>query len=399
MKSIYFDVNIPKILATKMLSKIFPFIYYTPISPVSYGEIPERDLPGPGWVRIQNLMTGICGADISMFFVKASPRISIAALPGVPRVFMGHELIGRVIETGKGVKHLKTGDRVTLQRYLPCCSMKDIAPPCRHCNEGNYTLCENFSEGTMHKNLGAGFGKYMIAHKSQLVKVPDSIPDDLAVLIEPLSVSLHAVLNRPPKDKEKVLVIGAGTIGLNVIQCAKIITPGCTLFLLEKIPFKKELGLKLGADGLIEGDPYESIAEITGAKLYRGPLGNNTMLGGFDLIYDCVGYSATINDSLRWLAAKGTYVMIGNQLEPVSFDQTPVWQQEISIVGINAHGCENYNGRRISSFELAIEMIMEKKIRLDGFITHRFPLEDYREAFKLVKEKSADVIKTVFVMN
>jgi L-iditol 2-dehydrogenase len=399
MKSIYFDVNIPKILATKALSGIFPSIYYSPISPVAYGEIPERELPGSEWVRVQNLITGICGADISLYFVKASPRISIAALPGVPRAFMGHELVGKVIETGKDVKQLKHGDRVTLQRYLPCCSMKDITPPCRHCSEGNYTLCENFSVGTVPKNLGAGFGKYMIAHESQLVKVPEGIADDVAVLIEPLSVSLHAVLTRPPKDREKVLVIGAGTIGLNVIQCAKVITPGCTLHLLEKIPFKKELGLKLGADGLIEGDPYESIAKITGAKLYRGPLGNNTMLGGFDLIYDCVGYSATINDSLRWLAAKGTYVMIGNQLEPVSFDQTPVWQQEISIVGINAHGCENYNGRRISSFELAIEMIMEKKIRLDGFITHRFPLDDYREAFKLVKEKSADVIKTVFVMN
>jgi threonine dehydrogenase-like Zn-dependent dehydrogenase len=274
--------------------------------------------------------------------------------------------------------------------------MKDIVPPCGHCSEGNYTLCDNFSVGTVPKNLGAGFGKYMIAHESQLVRVPEEIPDDVAVLIEPLSVSLHAVLKHPPKIGERVLVIGAGTIGLNVLQCAKAIAPSCTLFLLEKIPFKKEMGLKLGADGLIEGDPYESIAKITGAKLYRGPLGNSTMLGGFDIIYDCVGYSATIHDSLRWLGAEGTYVMIGNQLEPVSFDQTPVWQQELSIIGINAHGCENYNSRRMSSFDLAIEMIMEKKIKLDGFVTHRFHLDDYREAFKLVKDKSADVIKTVF---
>lgn len=398
MKSMFFEVNIPKILATKALSKVFPSVYYSPISPVAYGEIPERDLPGTEWVRVQNLMTGICGADISLFFVKASPRISIAALPGVPRAFMGHELIGKVVETGSDVKGLKVGDRVTMQRYLPCCSMKGITPPCRHCLDGNYTLCENFSVGTMPENLGAGFGKYMIAHESQLMKVPDSIPDHEAVLIEPLSVSLHAVLSRVPKEGEKVLVIGAGTIGLNVIQCAKAVSPGCSLYLLEKIPFKKELGVKLGADGLVEGDPYESIAGITGAKLYRGPLGNNTILGGFDLIYDCVGYSATIHDSLRWLVARGTYVMIGNQLEPVTFDQTPVWQQEISMVGINAHGSENYNGRRMSSFELAMEMIMEKKVRLDGFITHRFALDDYREAFRLVKEKSADVIKTVFVM-
>lgn len=396
MKSIYFDVNIPKILVTKALGGILPFVYYSPISPVSYSDIPERDLPGSRWVRVKSIMTGICGADISMFFVKASPKISIAALPGVPRAFMGHELIGRVVETGGNVKRLKVGDRVTLQKYLPCCSMKEIDPPCPQCQEGNYTLCENFSVGALPENLGAGFGSHFIAHETQLVKVPDEIPDEIAVLIEPASVSLHAVLKRPPKVGEKVLVIGAGTIGLNVIQFAKIVTPKCKLYSLENIPFKKNLARKLGADVLIEGDPYESIARETASKLYRAPLGNKNMLGGFDLVYDCVGYSKTIHDSLRWLVAKGTYVMIGNQLEPVHFDQTPVWQQEITMVGINAHGCEHFNGQAISSFDLAIRMIEEGKVRLEGFVTHRFKLDNYKKAFKLVKEKSAEVIKAVF---
>jgi threonine dehydrogenase-like Zn-dependent dehydrogenase len=88
--------------------------------------------------------------------------------------------------------------------------------------------------------------------------------------------------------------------------------------------------------------------------------------------------------------------MIGNQLEPVHFDQTPIWQQEITIVGINAHGHESFEGRQVSSFDLAIEMIEKGKVRLEGFVTHRFRLDDYKDAFKLVKEKSADVIKAVF---
>jgi threonine dehydrogenase-like Zn-dependent dehydrogenase len=399
MKTIYFDVNVPKILATKLFSGIFPFVYYSPISPVRYGDIPERELPGPGWVRVKNVLTGICGADISMFFVKASPRISIAALPGMPRAYMGHEVIGRVIEIGGGVKDLKIGDRVTLQRYLPCCSIKEIDPPCVHCKEGNYTLCENFSEGTMPENLGAGFGEQFIAHRSQLVKVPKSIPDEIAVLIEPASVALHAVLKRPPEVGEKILVIGAGTIGLNVIQFARVMNPRCTIFLLEKIDFKKDLAVKLGADHVLEGDFYDAVSRATGGKLYRAPLGNSTMLGGFDVIYDCVGYSVTINDSLRWLRAKGTYVMIGNQLEPVSFDQTPIWQQEINVIGVNAHGCESYKKKRMSSFELAMEMIQRGKINLKGFVTHRFPLKDYKKAFQLVREKSEDVIKAVFVVD
>ena len=357
-----------------------------------------RTFPGPAWVRVENVLAGICGADLSLFYVQASPSISIAALPGLPRAFMGHELVGRVVEAGAAVTDLAHGDRVTLQRYLPCCSIKEIEPACPQCEQGNYTLCENFSEGALPENLGAGFGDHFLAHRSQLVKVPDGIPDDKAVLIEPASVSLHSVLRRPPGAKEKVLVIGAGTIGLNVIQCAKAINPDCEVFLLEKVDFKKELGLRLGADHLLEGDPYDAVARASGAKLYRGPLGNKTLLGGMDLIYDCVGYSTTIHDSVRWLRAGGDYVMIGNQLSPVRFDQTPVWNQELRMIGVNAHGFESHQGKGMSSFDLAIEMIQQGRINLDGFITHRFSLPEYREAFKVARQKVGHVIKVVFEM-
>jgi threonine dehydrogenase-like Zn-dependent dehydrogenase len=398
MKAVYFDVSIPKILITKSLSKIFPSICYSSLSPVGFGEFEDQRLPGKGWVRVENILSGICGTDVSMFFVKAHPSISIAALPGVPRVFLGHEIIGRVVETGEGVTELSAGDRVTMQSYLPCCFMKEIEPPCDSCRNGNYNTCENFSVGELPVNLGAGFADRFIAHQSQLVKVPDEISDEDAVLIEPAAVSLHAVLKRPPKDDENILVIGAGTIGLNVIQFSKIISPGCRIFLMEKIDFKKDFALRLGADQLLEGDPYSEVAGATGGKLYRGPLGNSNILGGFDLIYDCVGHSRTIHDSLRWLKARGDYVMIGNQLTPVSFDQTPIWHQELRIIGVNSHGAEEFNGRKTSSFELVMEMIQSGKVKLDHFITHRFPLNEYRKVFRFLRNASDQIVKVVFEM-
>ncbi len=396
MKAIYFEVNVAKIIATKTLAKISDSVYFSPISPVRYGEAPDQELPGPNWVRVKPVLASICGADLSLFFVQASPAISIAALPGTPRVFMGHELVGRVIETGDGVTDLRAGDRVVLQKYLPCCSMKEIQPQCNPCREGNYTLCENFAEGPRFDNLGAGFSDHFLAHRSQLLKAPDEVSDETAALIEPAAVSLHAVLKRPPGNDEKVLVVGAGTIGLNVVQFAKAINPNCMVYVLEKIDFKKELCLKLGADHLIEGNPYEAVAGATGGKLYRGALKNTTTLGGFDLIYDCVGYSKTIHDSLRWLRAGGDYVMIGNQLAPVTFDQTPIWQQELRILGVNAHGCEVYNGERISSFDLTLRLVRERKINLEGFITHRFALDEYKTAFNMARQKSEPVIKVAF---
>ena len=396
MRSIYFELSVPRILATRLLARLSASVYGSRLSPVRYAEVPDQDLPGPRWVRVKNVLAGICGADLSLFYVQASPSISIAALPGLPKAFMGHELVGRVVETGPAVTDLVIGDRVTLQRYLPCCSMKEIEPPCAPCREGNYTLCDNFSEGTLPENLGAGFGDHFLAHCSQLVKVPGEIPDDQAVLIEPASVSLHSVLRRPPGKEENVLVIGAGTIGLNVIQCARAVQPDCKIFLMEKVDFKKALGLRLGADHVLEGEPYEAVSRSVGAKLYRGALGNTNLLGGMDLVYDCVGYSATIHDSVRWLRAGGDYVMIGNQLSPVRFDQTPVWNQELRMIGVNAHGFENHQGRGVSSFDLAMEMIRDGSIDLDGFITHRFPLSAYRKAFDVARSKKERVIKVVF---
>ncbi len=398
MKSLFFDVSVARILATKALGRYFPSVYFSRLSPVRYAELPEPKLPGANWVRVKPKLAGICGADLSLFFVKASPSISIAALPGVPRAFMGHELIGTVEEVGSGVKDFAVGERVTMQRYLPCCSMLEITPACGPCRAGNYTLCENFSEGKMPGNLGAGFSEQFVAHASQLIKVPDTITDAEAVLIEPASVSLHAVLRRPPAAGEKVLVIGAGTIGLNVIQFARAVCPQATIYVLERIPFKKDLARRLGADAVLEGDPYDAAAKATGAKVYRGPLKNTTMLGGFDLIYDCVGHSATVHDSLRWLKARGTSVMIGNQLSPITVDQTPLWNQELTLLGVNSHGMETFEGRQLSSFSLAMEMIAKRRISLEGFITHRFRLDDYQAAFRLALEKPGQVIKVVFGM-
>ena len=396
MQSLFFDVSVARILMTKALAPVWPGVFFSPLSPVRFAELPDPSLPGPGWVRVKPVLAGICGADISIFFVKASPSISIAALPGVPRAFMGHEVVGRVVEKGAAVSDLDTDDRVVLQRYLPCCSIKGISPPCPPCQEGNYPLCENFSEGGMPENLGAGFGDQFVAHRSQLVRVPDAVSDDAAVMVEPAAVSLHAVLHRPPGEEARVLVIGAGVIGLNVIPFARMVAPGCRIHVMEPIGFKQDLARKRGADHILTGDPYQGVAEATGARLYTGALKNRTLLGGFDLIYDCVGSSGTLHDALRWLRARGRYIMVGNQLSPVRFDQTPVWQQEISISGINSHGMENFDGRRVSSFDLVMEMIADGRIDLDGFITHRFPLSRYRQAFGMIRGRKQPAIKVIF---
>ncbi|HOA36242.1 MAG: zinc-binding dehydrogenase [Dethiobacteria bacterium] len=135
--------------------------------------------------------------------------------------------------------------------------------------------------------------------------------------------------------------------------------------------------------------------EVTGGKLYRGMFGNRMIMGGFDVVFDCVGTSRTFHDSLRWLKARGSYVKIGHHIRPVAFDETPTWWQELQIIGINAHGMELYEGRQISTFDLVIDLLRKGRCSLDGFITHRFKLDRYKDAFRAMIERPEEVIKVV----
>ncbi|TET82368.1 MAG: hypothetical protein E3J46_13905 [Desulfobacteraceae bacterium] len=125
--------------STRIVGTVWNGVYYSSISPVSFGDLKEGPLPSPGWIRVKNILSGICGTDLSVFFLELNPKISLAALPGLSRVFLGHEICGEVVDVGPEVTRLRLGDRVALQRSLPCCFAKEIEP----------RAANNVSKGTM----------------------------------------------------------------------------------------------------------------------------------------------------------------------------------------------------------------------------------------------------------
>lgn len=398
MKSIFFDLNISKILLTQFLGSIWKNAFYSGVSPVSYKELPEIELPWKKWVRVKNRLSGICGSDLSLFFLEANPKISLAALPGLSRVFLGHEMCGEVIEVGSEVTRMKVGDRVVFQKTLPSCFQKEIEPKCIHCRDGNYALCENQSEGDLPENTGGGWSDSFVAHESTIQSVPDSLSDDEAVLIEPSAVAVRAVLRKMPAPGDHVLIIGAGIIGLLILQVVKLLQPESKVTIVARHPFQIQLAKKFGADFILDGKGrYAKIAEITKAKFYSGMFKNETLLGGFDKIFDCVGKGRAIHNSLRWCKAGGAIVLVGVDYNPSKFDYTPIVFQEIEIIGTFCHGMENFSGEKISTFDLTMKLMQQKKLNVDELITHRFTLEDYKKALKIVTDKkSFSVIKAVF---
>jgi len=383
MRTIYIELDVLRVLATKALGRVWRGAYFSPIAPLHYADIPRPPLPGPRWVRVRTRLAGICGSELHLVFIEGSLSVAPAALPGHARMYMGHEAVGDVIEVGPGVSRFQVGDRVVIHGGNDCLSM-EIEPPCRHCAVGNRALCENSSELSGPQAVGGGWGEEFLRHENNLFPVPEGLSDEEAVLIEPASNGVRAALRGEPRPGDRVLIIGAGTLGLMTLQAVRAAQPDCDITVSVLFEYQAEEALRRGADrALIREDLYQATARLTGAKLYRGFRGNRMLLGGFDLIYDCVGTEATLGTALRCARAGGKVVLVGVKLAPMELDLTPVWHQEVDLRGFHAHGVEEWEGERLSSYERVVQWVQEGRMNLKGMVTHRFPLDQYRQALAL----------------
>jgi threonine dehydrogenase-like Zn-dependent dehydrogenase len=400
MHTTYIDKDVPRILAVKALKRIWPGVIWSPLSHVHTVNLPEPPLPGERWLRVRNQQCGICATDLTLLYAKVDVAVSAAAVPGISRIYLGHEAVGEVVEIGAGVTRYKIGDRVIIEARpfsSPNCHTQAIDPPCRYCAEGNNRLCQNASLGIGPVGVGAGWGDSYTAHESEIWPVPDSLTDDQASLVEPSACALHGVLRRPPRAKEQVLVIGAGIIGLLTIQAAKAVQPDCQLTVLARYPQQIAAARRLGADHVISsGDLYQQVADLTGSHLYRAPLNRGMLLGGFGVIYDCVGSGATVQNALRWAAAQGSVVVVGVSPLMHKLDFSPVYSQEVDLLGSNTFGVENWQDRRVHTFDLVMAMMQDGRINDQGLITHRFPIAELRRAVATATDKRSGAIKVTF---
>ena len=399
MRTIYVDKKIPHMLAVKAMRPVWPGVVWSPFSPASVANVPEPALPDPRWLRVRNIQCGICATDLSLLFVEVNPAVAPAALPGNSRFYLGHEVVSEVIEVGPKVERFKVGDRVVMEsRFAGSnCHTQSVEPPCEHCTQGQTRLCENASLNRGPVGVGGGWGDGYTAHESEVWTVPEGIDDDQATLIEPAAVALHSVLRRHPRAGEKVLIIGAGIIGLLTAQLVKVIEPTLHLTIIARYSHQAEMAVHMGADEVIKGgDTYAEMARITNAKHYRQLLNRGMLLGGFDIVYDCVGDSSTLMDGLRWTKARGAIVLVGVSLSNLKVDLNPIWYQEVDLIGSHTFGMENWRGRSLHTYDLVIEMFKESALKHEGLITHRFPFKEYKRAIATASDKHRGSIKVVF---
>jgi L-iditol 2-dehydrogenase len=396
MKAIQFTLSVPKYLATRTIGSRFKSITVSPLSCVSLKEVPVPVIIGDDWVRIRTIKSGICGSDLSVINGKTS--FSLQPYSSSSFTF-GHEIVGEVVERSPGVKNVNEGDRVVIEPSLSCVT-RGIKDKCVNCKRGQTHLCVNLMNGHLSpatsigfsNETGGGWGEYFIAHRTQLYKIPERFSMEEAVLVEPFSVALHAVLRRYPPNGAKVLVMGAGSIGLLTIAALKMLPIRCKIYATARYDFQKELAREMGAHVVIDPakeDLYERIAQETKGELYRPDLGKRVLEGGVQRVYDSIASPDTIDDALRLTQAGGAVVLVGAADHAKGIDLTPVWFREVDLIGSYIYSLENFRGRKIKTFDYAIELMKRnRKIPLSKLVTHQFPIAKWREAIGVAQTRA-----------
>ena len=396
MRAVTFNVSVPGYLTGKTLGGVTESALFGGLSGLRYGDVPEPALPGPEWVRLEVLMSGICGSDIGNLTYKSSPAMEpFGSFPAV----LGHEILARVVEVGSAVRRVERGQRVAVDPVISC-TMRGFqgVGQCPSCAGGHHGTCERAGEGgetlvagrALRRGLTVGFqadlpggwSERMIAHESQLFPLDDAISDRTGVLIEPLAVGLHAALGSRPFGSGPALVIGSGPIALGAIWALRAAGYEGELLAQIKRGHEAEIARSLGATAtLAPGDEARQALVETGAQGYMPILGDEVYSGGgFPLIFDCVGSGETIKQALRFAAPRGRIVLLGCAAEIRKLDMTFVWARELDVKGYVCYGQEEWRGGRQHTFQIVHDLLLETQATVERMVTHVYPLGQYRDA-------------------
>lgn len=398
MYSAYLDLNPARALSVRTLGSASRRIYFSPVAPLRVRHMPSPALPDGRWVRVRNILAGLALDEMERTITPISAGLAPTAAPQPRRIYLGREVVGEVIEAGPDVRFLRVGDRVAYQSG-PCCATLEIEPPCRQCAMGAYSLCENRYLPS-YEQIGGGWGDEMLVHERQLFLVPDGMLPEQAALLEPTAAALHAALRYMPQIDDQALVLGAETHGLLVTQALRALSPMLSITVAPEHGYQVEFATRMGATRILyPEDGVAAIARMTGAKLYRGQLGAEMLVGGFDVVYDTLGSEQSLRQALSWAREGGVVVLASRSHHWMRLDMSPIWNREVTLVGAYAHGAENWpggdttfsvggaTGGRVSSFALAATLTREQRLTPERLVTHRFPLREVKTAIAAVRDR------------
>jgi threonine dehydrogenase-like Zn-dependent dehydrogenase len=399
MRAVTWHIFPPKYALCRALGPVWRGVFWSRLSTVRLRDIPAQPFPADGWVRLRPRLAGICGTDMALVTLSTPPGYFGKGLIIEP-VVLGHENVSEVVERGPAAEDVAGGVRYNVDPVVPCAARG--LEPCPSCRAGQFCACWNVAEKGERtlgfwvggsKTIGGTWSDSFLAHRSQLVPVPEGLSDEQAVLVDPLSSCVHTVLRRPPGPEDQdVLVVGCGILGLGIIEFLRVQGFKGRLFATARHRFQKALALQFGAteawDGrdLREKDLIRRVADLYGLPLVKGWCGRPALLGGMDLVYDAIGSGPSLQEVLRVVRPQGTVVLPGMG-HPRFVDWDPLVHKQVTVMGSHGRGIETWRGRAVHSYTVVHDLMAEGRFPADKLLTHVFPLEDYRTALGVLTHR------------
>ena len=325
---------------------------YRALNQVYIEEVPRPE-PGPGEVILKVQACGVCGTDLKKIAHGDPPP---------PRIF-GHEVAGRVTAVGAGVRGWKPEDRAVFFHHIPCRS-------CDLCRRKAYAQCSQYLKvGTTagFEPAGGGFAEYVKVMdwivRDGLVRIPDGVTDEEATFVEPVNTCLKGVRKAGIRPGDPVLILGAGPVGLTLLQLAKL--EGADVYVTDPIRERLEIAKKFGAKEWTKQPASMQIALVAAAA------------------------GQAIQAALDAVRPAGRVVLFAQtrvgEMAPVDVGQ--IGKLEKELIG-------SYSAS-VDLQQEAAELVFSRKIRVEPLITHRFPLSKINEAFAVASNPSAQSLKVI----
>jgi threonine dehydrogenase-like Zn-dependent dehydrogenase len=343
------------------------------VAPLEYRSVDPPELPGAGWHRVRTRLSGICGSDLSMIEGHASTYFDdVVSFPFVP----GHEIVGV----------LDDDTRVAIEPVLGHAA-RGFPLPFPGAAPGDGDDYGHLTAGDLDPGIqtgfctstGGGWAPEFVAHESQLHRLGD-VPDERAVLIEPLAGGIHAALlaargeSARDADEPVVAVLGAGTMGLAAIAGLVRYLPEATVVVGARYPHQQREARRLGAHDVVPaGELTRAIRRHDGCRMI-----GDALSGGAHAVIDAVGSNDSIAVALHCTRPRGRTVLMGMPAE-VTIDLTGLWHRETELVGSYTYGTERLpDGTTAKTFDLAT--VTADEIEAERWLSATYRLADHTDA-------------------
>lgn len=330
----------------------------------------EKNYPvpqcGPDDIIIKTEGCGICAGDLKckhgaeMFWgnEKEAPWVKVPFIPG-------HEFLGRIVEIGENVKGFEIGDRITADQIVPC-------GECKFCKSGRYWMCQPHATFGFQSTNNGGMAEYVRYPKTAVIsRVPDDMPLEQALLIEPYGCSKHAVDRAQIQTDDVVVISGAGTLGLGMVAYARLKNPA-KLISLDMQEGRLEKAKEFGADFAWnpgKEDVINKIMELTDGY-------------GCDVYIEATGHPSSVVQGLNMVRKLGRFVEFSVFGEPTKVDWSIIGdRKELDVLGSHLSPY---------CYPFVIENIYNGKLKTKGVVSKMFSIDDWEEAFEYATGKYGD---------